>query len=193
MLDNHFRYGQSESHPTLVNFLRLAQFSKELEQLLNRFRFDPDPSVIHYGRQHLRLPLIPDTDCDPSLESELDRVANEVEKYLSESLYIGFQHLRDRAIDLRPQVELLLAHLEVHDRGHLLDHLPNVDEGQVYFKLIIFDATEIQSILNHILQMKSTVLYYSKEFNGAWVRYYPQQNRSYRYNRVERRPQLVGD
>ena len=173
MLDNHFRYGQSEPHPTLVDFLRLAQFSKELEQLLNRFGFDPDPSVAHYGRQHLRLPLIPNTDCDSSLECELDRVANEVEKYLSESLHVGFQHLRDRAVDLRPQVELLLAHLEVHDRGHLLDHLPDVDEGQVYFKLIIFDATEIQSILNHILQMKSTVLYYSKEFNSTWVLDYP--------------------
>ena len=41
--------------------------------------------------------------------------------------------------------------------------------------------------------MKSTVLYYSKEFNGPWVLDYPQQYRSNRDYRVERRPQLVGD
>jgi len=75
----------------LIDLLRLAQFAKELEQLLYRFRFDPDPSVTHYGRQFLRLPLIPNTDSDSSLEGELNRVANEVEEDLSESLHVGFK------------------------------------------------------------------------------------------------------
>lgn len=135
-------------------------------------------------------------DRDAPLECKLDRVSKQVKQDLPEPLLVSKDLPRDILLNLAPEKEVFLGHLEIHDLANLFNGLPDIKQLLEYLELVVLNAAHVKRVFNNVLEMQRRVEDYLQVVDdfgvqsGSKVQEYHPDDRDYR---VKWRPQLVGD
>lgn len=88
---------------------------------------------------------------------------------MSEPLLVSEDLSGDVLLNLAPEIQVLLADLEIHDLANFFNSLSDVKELLEYLELIVLNAAHVKGVLNHVLEVKRGVEDYLEVVNDSGV------------------------